>query len=103
MTAYAAAEKIPVEASASKPYSTDRNLLHISFESGMLEDPWFDASGAEAHDMYKLSVWPENAPDEPEYVELQFEAGNCVNVTPLLPGTRAVLSQNYASAARTAD
>ena len=44
MIAYAAAHGIPVEASASKPYSMDRNLLHISFESGMLEDPWFDAS-----------------------------------------------------------
>src|SRR5436190_12631355 len=43
MIAYAAAEKIPVEASATKPYSMDRNLLHISFESGMLEDTWFDA------------------------------------------------------------
>src|SRR3954470_6450858 len=44
MIAYAATEQIPVEASAAKPYSMDRNLLHISFESGMLEDPWFDAS-----------------------------------------------------------
>src|SRR6476659_9556610 len=72
MIAYAEAQKIPVEASASKPYSMDRNLLHISFESGMLEDPWFDASGAQARDMYKLSVSPEDAPGEPEYVELQF-------------------------------
>src|SRR6478609_5240966 len=67
MIAYAASQKIPVEASASKPYSMDRNLLHISFESGMLEDPWFDASSAEARGMYKLSVSPEDAPDEPEY------------------------------------
>ncbi len=80
MIAYAAAQKIPVEASASKPYSMDRNLLHISFESGMLEDPWFDASSAEARDMYKLSVAPEDAPDEAEYVELEFRDGNCVAV-----------------------
>ena len=80
MIAYAAAEKIPVEASASKPYSMDRNLLHISFESGMLEDPWFDASGAEARAMYKLSVAPEDAPDQPEYIELEFRDGNCVGV-----------------------
>ncbi len=80
MIAYAAAEKIPVEASAAKPYSTDRNLLHISFESGMLEDPWFDASGAEARSMYKLSVAPEDAPDQPEYLELEFREGNCVGV-----------------------
>src|SRR3954471_20578826 len=80
MIAYAAALKIPVEASASKPYSMDRNLLHISFESGMLEDPWFNASSAEARGMYKLSVAPEDAPDEPEYVELEFRDGNCVAV-----------------------
>src|SRR5437763_134107 len=80
MIAYAATEKIPVEASTSKPYSMDRNLLHISFESGMLEDPWFDASGAEARDMYKLSVSPEDAPDEAEYIELEFRDGNCVGV-----------------------
>src|SRR5438270_12610005 len=71
MIAYLAAQKIPVEASASKPYSMDRNLLHISFESGMLEDPWFDASSPEAREMYKLSVAPEDAPDEAEYVELE--------------------------------
>jgi argininosuccinate synthase len=80
MIAYAAAHSIPVEASASKPYSTDRNLLHISFESGMLEDPWFDASSAEARGMYKLSVAPEDAPNEPEYIELEFQDGNCSSV-----------------------
>jgi len=80
MIAYAAAHKIPVEASASKPYSMDRNLLHISFESGLLEDPWFDASSAEARDMYKLSVAPEDAPDEAEYAELEFRDGDCVAV-----------------------
>ncbi|MFZ1220434.1 MAG: argininosuccinate synthase [Chthoniobacterales bacterium] len=77
MISYAAAQGIPIEASASKPYSTDRNLLHISFESGMLEDPWFDASSAEARGMYRLSVAPEEAPDEPEYIELEFRDGNC--------------------------
>jgi argininosuccinate synthase len=80
MIAYAAAQNIPVVASAAKPYSMDRNLLHISFESGMLEDPWFDASSAEARDMYKLSVAPEDAPDEAEYVELEFRDGDCVAV-----------------------
>jgi argininosuccinate synthase len=81
MIAYAAAEKIPVEASAAKPYSMDRNLLHISFESGMLEDPWFDASSEAARGMYKLSVAPEDAPNEAEYVELEFENGNCVAIS----------------------
>lgn len=80
MIAYAAAQKIPVEASAARPYSMDRNLLHISFESGMLEDPWFDASSEDARGMYKLSVAPEEAPDETEYVELEFRDGNCVAV-----------------------
>jgi argininosuccinate synthase len=80
MIAYAAAEKIPVEASAAKPYSMDRNLLHISFESGMLEDPWFDASSDAARGMYKLSVAPEDAPDEAEYIELELTDGNCVAV-----------------------
>src|SRR5258708_7334457 len=59
------------------PYSMDRNLLHISYESGILEDPWIDASTVEMRDMYKLSVAPEDAPDEPEYLELEFESGVC--------------------------
>ena len=80
MIAFANENKIPVETSAGKPYSMDRNLLHISFESGMLEDPWFDASGPQARDMYKLSASPEDAPGEPEYVELQFRDGNCIAV-----------------------
>jgi argininosuccinate synthase len=80
MIAFAKKNKIPVEASAAKPYSTDRNLLHISFESGVLEDPWFDASSKRMRGMYKLSVAPEDAPDEAEHVDLAFEAGDCVKV-----------------------
>src|SRR6184192_3003338 len=80
MIAFAKKNKIPVEASAEKPYSTDRNLLHISFESGVLEDPWFDASSKEMRGMYKLSVAPEDAPNEPEHVDLAFENGICVKV-----------------------
>jgi argininosuccinate synthase len=91
MIAFAKKNKISIEASASKPYSTDRNLLHISFESGVLEDPWFDASSKKMRGMYKLSVAPEDAPDEAEHVDLVFEAGNCVHVS---GGTRAVVSQN---------
>ena len=81
MIAFAKANGIPVEASVEKPYSMDRNLLHISYESGALEDPWFDASSPEMRIMYKLSVAPEDTPDEPEYVELTFAGGNCVNVS----------------------
>ena len=80
MIAFARANQIPVAASAEKPYSTDRNLLHISFESGVLEDPWFDASSKAMRGMYKLSVAPEDAPDEAEHVDLAFENGNCVAV-----------------------
>jgi argininosuccinate synthase len=80
MIAFAKKNKIPIEVSAQKPYSTDRNLLHISFESGVLEDPWFDASSKKMRGMYKLSVAPEDAPDEPEQVDLAFENGNCVKV-----------------------
>jgi argininosuccinate synthase len=99
MIAFAKANGIPVTASAEKPYSMDRNLLHISFESGVLEDPWFDASSPEMRAMYKLSVAPEDAPNEPEYVELEFEAGNCVNVfggtrKPALSEAERVVSQN---------
>jgi argininosuccinate synthase len=80
MIAFANKKGMPVAASATQPYSSDRNLLHISFEGGMLEDPSFDASGKEARDMYKLSVSPEDAPDEPQYVDLAFESGDCVAV-----------------------
>jgi argininosuccinate synthase len=80
MIAFAEEHKIPVAASAKKSYSMDRNLLHISFESGILEDPWYDASAPEAADMYKLSVAPEAAPDRPEYVQLRFAQGNCVGL-----------------------
>jgi argininosuccinate synthase len=80
MIAFANENKIPVEASVSKSYSMDRNLLHISYESGVLEDPWFDASSPQMRDMYKLSAAPEDAPNEVEHVDLAFDAGNCVAV-----------------------
>jgi argininosuccinate synthase len=80
MIKYCEEKQIPVEASAKKPYSMDRNLLHISFEAGILEDPWLDASAPEHKQMFKLSVSPEDAPDQSEYVTLEFEKGNCVGV-----------------------
>lgn len=76
MLAYCKQHGIPVEASAKKPYSMDRNLLHISFEGGILEDPWNEPPA----DMFKLSVSPERAPAKPEYVEIEFKAGNAVAV-----------------------
>jgi argininosuccinate synthase len=80
MIAYCEEKKIPVQASAKKPYSMDRNLLHISFEAGILEDPWLDAFAPANREMFKLSVAPEDAPNKPEYVTLEFDKGNCVGV-----------------------
>ena len=80
MIQYCEEKKIPVQATAKKPYSMDRNLLHISYEAGILEDPWLDASAAEHKEMYTLSVSPEEAPDQPEYITLEFDHGNCVGV-----------------------
>jgi len=68
---YAKKHKIPVTITEEKPYSSDRNLFHISFEGGILEDPWIEPS----EDMYILSVSPEDAPDKTTYLEIDFEAG----------------------------
>jgi argininosuccinate synthase len=73
---YAKKRGIPVPVTAAKPYSMDRNLLHISFEGGVLEDPWV----APPKDMFKLTVDPEAAPDQPEEVEVEFKAGDAVAV-----------------------
>ena len=73
---YARSRNIPVPVTKEKPYSSDRNLLHISFEGGILEDPWKEPEG----DMYVMSVSPENAPDKAAYVEIEFEKGNPVSV-----------------------
>ncbi len=71
---YARKHGIPVPVTQQKPYSSDRNLLHISFEGGILEDPWMEPP----EDMYILSRSPEKAPDQPIYVEIEFEQGNPV-------------------------
>ena len=62
---------IPVTATKEKPFSTDRNLFHISYEGGVLEDPWNEST----RDMYTLAVPVEEAPDEAQYVTIDFEAG----------------------------
>src|SRR5215212_80573 len=81
MIDYCAAHKIPVQASAKKPFSMDRNLLHISYEAGILEDPWFDAGDRKYRGYFNtLSVFPEDAPDKSEFVTLDFVKGNCVAV-----------------------
>jgi len=80
MIEYCRRHKVQIEASAKKSYSMDRNLLHISYESGILEDPWFDAFDPSNKDMFKLSVSPEDAPNKAEIVTLDFIQGNCVAV-----------------------
>lgn len=73
---YAAMHGIPVPVTKSKPYSSDRNLFHISFEGGILEDPYTEPP----EDMYVLSVSPEKAPNKAAYVEIGFESGDPVSV-----------------------
>ena len=73
---YARSKGIPVPVTKKKPYSSDRNLLHISFEGGILEDTWTEPP----EDMFVLSVSPEKAPDRPTYVEIEFNEGNPVSV-----------------------
>ena len=73
---FAEAHGIPVSATVEKPYSVDRNLLHISFEGGILEDPWREPDA----DMFVMTVEPEKAPDRPAYVEIDFERGDPVAV-----------------------
>ncbi|EDY81378.1 argininosuccinate synthase [Verrucomicrobiia bacterium DG1235] len=80
MIKYCADNNIDVEASASKPYSMDRNSLHISYEAGILEDPWFDPTTPDNKKMYKLTVDPEDAPDEAQYIELDFVKGDCTAI-----------------------
>src|SRR3954471_21232412 len=80
MIKYCEEKNIPVQATAKKPYSMDRNLLHISYEAGILEDPWLDASASQYKDMYTLSISPEDAPNKPEYATLEFEKGICTAV-----------------------
>ncbi len=74
MIEYARAHDIAVPVTAAKPYSSDRNLLHISFEGGVLEDPWNEP----LEDMFLLSVSPEDAPDRPTTLEIAFENGDPV-------------------------
>jgi argininosuccinate synthase len=76
LVAYARTHGIPVPVTREKPYSSDANLLHISFEGGILEDPWAEPPA----DMFVLTKAPEEAPDKPRYLEIDFEAGDPVAV-----------------------
>jgi len=79
LMAYCEQHGIPVDYSSGKkksPYSMDANLLHISYEGGILEDPWAEAED----DMWRWSVSPEEAPDKPLYLELRYEKGDIVAI-----------------------
>ncbi|MBI5756460.1 MAG: argininosuccinate synthase [Nitrospirae bacterium] len=73
---YARKHDIPVPVTKDKPYSCDANLFHISYEGGILEDPW----ALYPEDMFALTVSPEAAPDKPTYVEVEFEKGIPVGI-----------------------
>lgn len=86
LLAYAEKHRIPIERHGQKsPYSMDANLLHISYEGGILEDPWAEPEES----MWRWSVSPEQAPDRPTYLELSFARGDVVaiNGEPMSPAT----------------
>jgi len=77
LLAYAEKHGIPIQKHGKKsPYSMDANLLHISYEGGILEDPWAEPE----EDMWRWTVAPEKAPDKPEYIEIEFEKGDAVAI-----------------------
>ncbi len=86
---YAAKYNIPVTASVKKPYSMDRNLLHISFEGGILENPWVEPNA----DMFVLTKSPEAAPHQPCYLEIDFSKGNAVAVNGVKLSAAALLAR----------
>jgi len=73
---YAAKHNVPVTATVKSIYSRDSNLMHLSHEGGLLENPWNEPEEA----MYQISASPENAPDEPAYVEIEFDSGTPIMV-----------------------
>jgi len=89
LIAYAGKHGIPVTATKAKPYSTDRNLLHISYEGGVLEDPWKESTA----DMYTMAVPVEEAPDKSEYVEVEYKAGDPVAINGKMLSPAALLAE----------
>ncbi len=73
---YAHKHRIPITATKEKPYSIDRNLFHISYEGGILEDPWHEPP----QDMYTMTVQPEKAPDKALYIDLSYKNGDPVGI-----------------------
>jgi argininosuccinate synthase len=76
LVSYALSKNIPIPVTKENPYSTDANLLHISFEAGILEDTWKEPP----EDMFVMSVSPEDAPDQDTYMEVEFKGGNPISV-----------------------
>jgi argininosuccinate synthase len=89
LIAYARQHNIPVTATQEKPYSTDRNLMHVSYEGGILEDPWAEPP----ENIFQLTRSPEAAKAEGEYVELSFEKGEPVAVNGEKLGAVALLEK----------
>ena len=89
LIAYAQDCKIPITATAEKPYSMDQNLFHCSYEGGILEDPW----AAPRADMFQLTVAPEDAPDRPTHVEITFTDGIPTAVDGVVLGPVALLER----------
>jgi len=87
MIAYAAEKGIPVPVTAEKPYSMDRNLVHVSYEGGLLEDAWREPY----EDMFRLTVAPEQAPDRPEYVEVEYAGGDPIAINGERRGPAALM------------
>jgi len=86
---YTKLHNIPIEATAEKPYSVDRNLLHTSYEGGVLEDPWNAPDPA----MFQLTQDPMKAPDQPRDLEIELEHGDPVAIDGVRLGPVEVLSQ----------
>ena len=76
LIAYAKKNDIPIPITKKRPWSSDRNLLHISFEGGILEDTWAEPP----ENMFVLTKAPEKAPNKPQFVEIEFRNGNAVAV-----------------------
>jgi len=94
--AYAAEHNVPVAATEDSIYSRDRNLWHMSHEGGLLEDPWNEPE----EEMYTLTISPEAAPDEPEYVTIDFKEGLPVRINGVAMGPMELMSQLNAMGAR---
>jgi len=89
MMAYAERHGIPVPTTSARPYSMDRNLFHISYEGGVLEDPWVEPPAK----MFLLTTSPEEAPDVPTELDVEFEAGTPVAVDGAQLGPVALLER----------